>query len=472
MLSQSTLKYDDVMLLFEKKGINQNQHSADAEVSSRSKYSGYPDIPAAAHNDFSWPYYIDANGNTDDSKPLSFFCQIEMSDLAEFDLGERFPKSGIFYFFNMPLIDLMQNREYAAGNIHRTFYSDNTDDLKEFIPPEGTRPGVPFTDVFVAYPLSFSQPEKISPENPLLSLFGKIKSLSKLTDKPTEKAEQPASKETEIDFEKLTNGLRKNAIGFKVGTHSDSEELPICSSKFGGSPDMKKDFIWPEFTYTENGKEETRPLAFLLQINLADTAKFDTEKRLPECGMLYFFYESLMQKWGDEPEDIGSFKVIYDENPEKSVRITPPEMLFSDDNVYSSKCVYPECPLEFFSYSDIPDAFSEIMSEKYDRDGRSEYGDFRDEYRDNLNAGTFKLLGYGDFIQDDFCYDCEKIAGNKNAEKTDTEYKKWQLLLQLESMETPDFPMWGDGGRLYFAIKEDDLKNRDFDKCHMVLQCY
>jgi uncharacterized protein YwqG len=473
MLSQSTIKYEEILRILKEKGIEQNQHKADEEVHSRSKYSGYPDIPAAAHADFSWPYFIDTNGNTDTAKPLSFFCQIELSDLAEFDLGKDIPKSGMFYFFNMPLIDLMQNREYAAGDIHRAFYSDNTDDLKEFIPPEGTRPGAPFMDVFVAYPLSYSPIQKAADksENGFFStLSDKFKSLFK-SGVSAKTPPPPPTEEIEIDFDELTKGLRKNAIGFKVGEHSDDIKLPVGSSKFGGYPDMKKDFVWPEFTYTEDGKKETRPLAFLAQFNFCETSKFDADKRLPKRGMLYFFYESLMQKWGNEPEDAGSFKVIYYDNADELAPITPPEMLFSTDNVYSTKCVYPECPIEFFNYSDTPDPFSEIMDGKYDRDGRSDYGDIREEYRDEIETGLFKLLGYGDFIQDDICYDCEKIAGNKNAENVRDEYLKWQLLLQLDSLETPDFPMWGDAGQLYFAIREDDLKNRNFDKCHMVLQC-
>jgi uncharacterized protein YwqG len=32
--------------------------------------------------------------------------------------------------------------------------------------------------------------------------------------------------------------------------------------------------------------------------------------------------------------------------------------------------------------------------------------------------------------------------------------------------------MWGDGGRLYFWIREQDLAVNNFDKTWLVLQCY
>ncbi len=38
-------------------------------------------------------------------------------------------------------------------------------------------------------------------------------------------------------------------------------------------------------------------------------------------------------------------------------------------------------------------------------------------------------------------------------------------------MEAPQ-RMWGDAGRLYFMIREEDLAARRFEDCWMTLQCY
>lgn len=47
----------------------------------------------------------------------------------------------------------------------------------------------------------------------------------------------------------------------------------------------------------------------------------------------------------------------------------------------------------------------------------------------------------------------------------------WRLLLQIDSHEDETGMMWGDVGRLYFWIKEDDLALRKWGATWMVLQC-
>jgi uncharacterized protein YwqG len=61
---------------------------------------------------------------------------------------------------------------------------------------------------------------------------------------------------------------------------------------------------------------------------------------------------------------------------------------------------------------------------------------------------------------------------DEERERLNRDCTKWQLLFQLDDVEIgEDFMLMGDGGRLYYYIKTDDLKNRNFDNCHLVLQC-
>ena len=48
--------------------------------------------------------------------------------------------------------------------------------------------------------------------------------------------------------------------------------------------------------------------------------------------------------------------------------------------------------------------------------------------------------------------------------------KDWRLLLQADSDEDAGM-MWGDLGRLYFMIHEDDAKRHNFDRVWLILQC-
>ncbi len=47
----------------------------------------------------------------------------------------------------------------------------------------------------------------------------------------------------------------------------------------------------------------------------------------------------------------------------------------------------------------------------------------------------------------------------------------WRLLLQLDSDDNPKW-MWGDAGRLYFWIREQDLAERNFSRVWCIEQCY
>ena len=48
---------------------------------------------------------------------------------------------------------------------------------------------------------------------------------------------------------------------------------------------------------------------------------------------------------------------------------------------------------------------------------------------------------------------------------------EWKLLFQFDSDDNLEFS-WGDWGRVYFFIHEDDLKNRNFDNVKIAVDCY
>jgi len=46
----------------------------------------------------------------------------------------------------------------------------------------------------------------------------------------------------------------------------------------------------------------------------------------------------------------------------------------------------------------------------------------------------------------------------------------WRLLLQVASDDAPRM-MWGDAGISYYWIRDEDLRERDFDRAWLILQC-
>src|SRR5688500_9764688 len=83
-------------------------------------------------------------------------------------------------------------------------------------------------------------------------------------------------------------------------------------SKIGGLPDVPAHFPWPMW--------KGYPLAFVAQVDLRAITTEHSLSGLPRDGMLYFFYEQEQSTWGFDPQDRGSWRVMYVSG---SVDLTP-----------------------------------------------------------------------------------------------------------------------------------------------------
>lgn len=241
----------------------------------------------------------------------------------------------------------------------------------------------------------------------------------------------------------------------------DGEELPLGGSRIGGLPDLPKGVGWP--TYPGPPKpdpawEELKgaPLAFLLQVNLAELASFDLERQLPTSGLLSFFYIESGARFGKYPKHGEICRVLYTpQQRARLCRLDPPANLPSEE-VYRGFALAPR--LEWM----IP------CSEDLEEDDAFEYWDgLEDEVAEaqglrNYYRSKHRMLGYPEFLQ----------FGDSGG-------GTWKLLLQLDSdsREDPEgegYPLsgmcWGDGGRVYFGIGSKELAARNFDAVWAVAQ--
>jgi len=92
-----------------------------------------------------------------------------------------------------------------------------------------------------------------------------------------------------------------------------------------------------------------------------------------------------------------------------------------------------------------------------------------------------RVLGWPDQIQADMQLECQLVThglyvgdetgfDDPRARELARGAEDWRLLLQLDSDETIGM-MWGDVGRLYWWIREADLRTRRFDASWLILQC-
>jgi hypothetical protein len=101
------------------------------------------------------------------------------------------------------------------------------------------------------------------------------------------------------------------------------DHLPLGQSRFGGLPDLPKGADWP-------GQARSR-LDFLLQLSLADVARYLPESPLPKSGLLSFFYDNESCPWGAEPKDRKGWEVLFHDGPVSALARAPiPEWLSQD----------------------------------------------------------------------------------------------------------------------------------------------
>ena len=269
----------------------------------------------------------------------------------------------------------------------------------------------------------------------------------------------------------LRNSIRLNIEG-KAG-------LKVGSTRFGGQPDLPDAFEWPYYEGEGfDGETKNRPLSFIAQFNLEEIAAYDTEKSLPQKGLLSFFYETSSMKWGFDPKDEGCAKVFYFEEISELKTAEFPTELESDFRFPPIKITAKAED----SYQDFPDFIlknDKLVKcwEEYDRAAES--------LKINVPNNSSKLLGWADIIQGNMTADCElvsreyylghgweKVTPQDRQEAIQSSSENWLLLFQLDSVENDGFElMFSDCGRIYYYIRKEDLAAKRFDRVWLVLQC-
>lgn len=277
-------------------------------------------------------------------------------------------------------------------------------------------------------------------------------------------------------LKELINKVKLNSIEVKLD-ENNKEEFRLGKSKIGGIPDLPTNFncYYYEAESLFDGVIKSRPLSFLAQFNLEEISIYDTENRLPKKGILYFFYEIESMKWGFDPKDKGCARVFYYEGEiDKLVPTNPPKEISKD-------YILPEINIQFSTKYNAPD-FSEIF------DNPKNYIEGYSEMVEKLNYTPIKdyptkLLGYSDNIQFDMTLECQLVTNglfcgdatgynSDRREELEKSKNQWKLLFQFASLETDDYMlMFGDSGLIYFYIKEEDLKNKNFENVWVILQC-
>ncbi len=258
-----------------------------------------------------------------------------------------------------------------------------------------------------------------------------------------------------------------------ISSRSTIEAIPVGASHFGGQPDLPAGFVWPRYKGV--------PLTLLAQIRLADTVPYDVEDKLPDSGWLYVFYEMSAFTWGLEASEKGSWVLRYHDGPVEGLNRAPLPSDLPEEASWQNPASLRFAPsIDLPSYDDrrFPGATVGESDEAWEA-----WFDFAASFAPDQNGEVYNhLLGHPQIIQNEMRIPTEitfsvplqpeaRLAAWSDP-AVQARADGWNLLLQLDSDEAGPGWMWGDVGRLYFWIRDEDLAARRFDDVWMHLQCY
>ena len=231
-------------------------------------------------------------------------------------------------------------------------------------------------------------------------------------------------------------------------TFHPTRRNPIGASRFGGLPDLPKTMAWPGEPHAQ--------LDFVVQLNCADLNRALPGNGLPVSGWLWFFYDVEHSPEGLSREQKKLWAVRYYDGPVETLsRSSAPAW-------WVESTAFPTCRLSIQSGEWLPDAGDSSIGALNLKPAETRaYAGVIKKLRGPGKVPLHKVLGWPDTIQNAMEANCQRMAGKGD----------WRLLLQLDSDATIN-TMWGDSGRIYVWIRQEDLRAKRFDRCWVLAQSF
>lgn len=253
-----------------------------------------------------------------------------------------------------------------------------------------------------------------------------------------------------------------------IAHNIDDDSPPVGSSRIGGLPDVPEGFEWPVY--------QGEPLSFIAQLRLSDLAALVPRGQLPKDGLLSFFFDSTQMAWGFSPQHRDGWKVAFFEGDPSSLKTARPPATLPE------AAVFAPCRVEYSREYTIPPFGSADYTQLRLTEAHGDaYFEMMQQLQESCNPPVNRAFGYPDQIQGDVKWAAQMASngiylgdlssnGDPRVARLERGVRDWVLLLQIDSDSAPGM-MWGDEGRLYFTIKERDLKAGKFENVWCELQC-
>ena len=228
------------------------------------KLGGKPYLPA----DFEWPTFKSADDGI--TRPLSFFCQINLAQVKPYDKDNVLPGRGMLYFF-YECASSAWGFDPADNGAARVFYFENTDGFVPLDLPDALEEEYTIPEIAVEFELQKSYPS-----------FEEFENYSDL---------DCDWDDYDDELEKLGVDADRDAENHKLLGYADTiqgEMLTECervsrglycggAESYENTPDEVKADI------------EKHAGDWTLLLQLSTVTKGDFEWMFGDCGMLYFY---------------------------------------------------------------------------------------------------------------------------------------------------------------------------------------
>ncbi len=260
-----TIALKKVLKSLEKNEIRMNPVKRAVPRPDESKLGGKPFLPAG----FEWPVFTD--NEEDVTRPLSFFCQINLKDIAPLDKDRMLPDRGMLYFF-YECASFRWGFDPADKGAARVYYYESTEG---FVP--------------CAVPAELD-PEYTIPEIALQFITG---------------SSFPGFEEFECHSDLAVDWEDYDAVVEKLGVHppEDDEEIHkllgyanLIQGEMLTECERARRGLYsgdPE-SYQSTEEDEANAIAdhakdWVLLLQLSTISKGDFEFMFGDCGSLYYY---------------------------------------------------------------------------------------------------------------------------------------------------------------------------------------
>ncbi|MCH7403343.1 DUF1963 domain-containing protein [Belliella kenyensis] len=248
--------------------------------------------------------------------------------------------------------------------------------------------------------------------------------------------------------------LLKKALGFDFISKEDYQE--VGNHRFGGLPDLPKDWEYPRFGENWREGKESNCYEFIGQINCAKVSHL--QDYLPKSGMLYFFLSTIHEVYGGS----NAAKVLFFDGDIKHLG-SATKWNFTEEDYFetTSDIPYEGYKVNPYTFADLPDFYA-VTSNKYILKNSTEgfknalleddLGYEINELFEPFQKQDIAINSYG-FSQHEYPEHVAAIGQRGNP-------MDWIILLKVPAVKDFHF---GDAGDLFFLIHKSDLAKRNFN---------